>query len=52
LLADEAYSYNHPPLRNLGQLGYKHRARANVVFFDGHAAATALRQTNALALKF
>ena len=54
LIADIAFSYNHPPIQSLGpdQVGYKHDARANYVFFDGHAAAESLQQTNALVVKF
>ncbi|MEJ2366828.1 MAG: tetratricopeptide repeat protein, partial [Acidobacteriota bacterium] len=39
LIADIAYEYNHPPLRELGpdQAGYKHRGKAQKVIFDGPA---------------
>lgn len=54
LIADIAYQYNHPPLRQLGpkQTGYKHRGRAQLVFFDGHAEPRTLSQTNNLILKY
>jgi prepilin-type N-terminal cleavage/methylation domain-containing protein/prepilin-type processing-associated H-X9-DG protein len=54
LIADVAFSYNHPPIVKLGpdQVGYKHDSRANYVFFDGHAAAESLQQTNTLLVKF
>jgi prepilin-type processing-associated H-X9-DG protein len=54
LIADIAYPYNHPPIKTLApdQVGYKHDARANMSFFDGHAAAHATSQTNTLTLTF
>lgn len=54
LISDIAYEYNHPPLRELGpdQAGYKHRGRAQIVFFDGHAEPRTLSQTNNLILKY
>ena len=54
LIADVAFSYNHPPLQTLEpeQTGYKHQGKANLLFFDGHAAAHSRRQTNGLVLKF
>jgi prepilin-type N-terminal cleavage/methylation domain-containing protein/prepilin-type processing-associated H-X9-DG protein len=54
LLADVAFTYNHPPLRTLAnsQMGYKHRGKANIVFFDAHAASYSLKQTNGLAISF
>jgi prepilin-type processing-associated H-X9-DG protein len=54
LIADIAFGYNHPPIRRLDpdQVGYKHDNKASTVFFDGHAAALSLRQTNDVILKF
>ena|SRR5579859_4108571 len=54
LLADIAYPYNHPPLQTLdaSQTGYKHDAKATMLFFDGHAQRESVTQTNALILKF
>jgi len=54
LIADIAWAYNHPPIRRLDadQVGYKHDNKAALVFFDGHAAPTSLRQTNDIILKF
>jgi prepilin-type processing-associated H-X9-DG protein len=54
MIADIAHTYNHPPLRSLqtNHAGYKHSTRANMVFFDGHASAHWLRQTNDLVVKF
>ncbi len=54
LLADIAYSYNHPPIERLNpdQVGYKHDNRASLVFFDGHAAATSMTQTNSVNIQF
>lgn len=54
LIADIAYKYNHPPLRELHQeqTGYKHDGRAEMVFFDGHVAAVSMKQTNGLVLDF
>jgi prepilin-type N-terminal cleavage/methylation domain-containing protein/prepilin-type processing-associated H-X9-DG protein len=54
LLADVNFTWNHPPLRSLepNQMGYKHRRRANLLFFDGHLAPHTLRQTNQLLLNF
>jgi len=54
LIADIAFTYNHPPIRQLDadQVGYKHDNKASLVFFDGHAAATSLGQTNDIILKF
>ncbi|MGA2656602.1 MAG: glycosyltransferase [Verrucomicrobiota bacterium] len=54
LIADIAYPYNHPSIDRLAndEIGYKHLHKANILFFDGHVAAYALRQTNGLAVKF
>jgi len=54
LLADIAFTYNHPPIERFDpdQVGYKHDNRANFIFFDGHATATSVQQTNALMVKF
>ena len=54
LIADIAYEYNHPPLTRLEpeETGYKHRKKAQIVFFDGHAEARALRETYNLVLKY
>ncbi len=54
LLADIAYEYNHPPIDVLtpDHIGYKHSSRANILFFDGHGVAVALKQTNTLVLNF
>ena len=54
MIADIAYSYNHPPLLTLAasQTGYKHSRRANMLFYDGHVSAHSLSQTNGLVLNF
>ena len=54
LLSDISYTYNHPPIQSLEPnfIGYKHDQRANMIFFDGHAARNALQQTNHLAVQF
>jgi prepilin-type N-terminal cleavage/methylation domain-containing protein/prepilin-type processing-associated H-X9-DG protein len=54
LLADIAAPYNHPPIKSLGakEVGYKHDAKAIMVFYDGHAAKVAAQETNAFILKF
>ncbi len=54
LVADIAYSYNHPPLQRLDpdETGYKHSQRANMLFFEGHVAPQSLLQTNSLVLQF
>lgn len=54
LVSDIAFAYNHPPIERLDpdQVGYKHDARANLVFFDGHASVTSTAQTNTLVVKF
>jgi prepilin-type N-terminal cleavage/methylation domain-containing protein/prepilin-type processing-associated H-X9-DG protein len=54
LIADIAFGYNHPPIRQLDpdQVGYKHDNKASTVFFDGHARALSQRQTNDVILKF
>jgi prepilin-type N-terminal cleavage/methylation domain-containing protein/prepilin-type processing-associated H-X9-DG protein len=54
LLADIAYTYNHPPILKLGpdQVGYKHDDRANYIFFDGRAAQESVQQTNTLKVQF
>jgi len=54
LIADIAFSYNHPPIRRLDpdQVGYKHDNKASLVFFDGHGATASLRETNSISLKF
>jgi prepilin-type N-terminal cleavage/methylation domain-containing protein/prepilin-type processing-associated H-X9-DG protein len=54
LIADVAFAYNHPPIQrpDPDQVGYKHDNKANVVFFDGHAAANSVSQTNRITVKF
>jgi prepilin-type N-terminal cleavage/methylation domain-containing protein/prepilin-type processing-associated H-X9-DG protein len=52
LIADELFSYNHPPLKALDLVGYKHRGHANFVFYDGHVASLTPKQTNDLVLQF
>lgn len=54
LMADIAYEFNHPPIRYFApiQTGYKHRDRAQILFFDGHASAHSLNQIDGLVLKF
>jgi prepilin-type N-terminal cleavage/methylation domain-containing protein/prepilin-type processing-associated H-X9-DG protein len=54
LVADVAFTFNHPAIERLDadQVGYKHDNRANIVFFDGHAAASSIQQTNILMVKF
>jgi prepilin-type N-terminal cleavage/methylation domain-containing protein/prepilin-type processing-associated H-X9-DG protein len=54
LLADIAFTYNHPPVLRLAQdqIGYKHDNKANMLFFDGHAERESLSQTNNLVVKF
>jgi prepilin-type N-terminal cleavage/methylation domain-containing protein/prepilin-type processing-associated H-X9-DG protein len=54
LIADDAYTYNHPSIDRLAndEVGYKHSNRANILFLDAHAAAYSLKQTNGLAVKF
>jgi prepilin-type N-terminal cleavage/methylation domain-containing protein/prepilin-type processing-associated H-X9-DG protein len=54
LLADIPHGWNHPPLRGLdtSHIGYKHRGRANLLFFDGHAGTRRPQQTNELLLNF
>lgn len=54
LIADIAYEFNHPPIRYFApiQTGYKHRDRAEILFFDGHVSARSLEQTKDLVLKF
>jgi prepilin-type N-terminal cleavage/methylation domain-containing protein/prepilin-type processing-associated H-X9-DG protein len=54
LAADIAWDYNHPPIETLEykQTGYKHSARANIAFFDGHVAAVSMNQTNTLSVNF
>jgi prepilin-type N-terminal cleavage/methylation domain-containing protein/prepilin-type processing-associated H-X9-DG protein len=54
LAADITYTYNHPPIQVLApnHIGYKHRDRANMLFFDSHVAPHSLRQTNGLTVKF
>ena len=54
LLADVAYTFNHPAIDRLAadQVGFKHDNKANIVFFDGHAAPNSAQQTNTLILKF
>ena len=54
LVADIAFTYNHPPIERLDpeQVGYKHDNKANYVFFDGHASPESVLQTNTLAVKF
>ncbi len=53
-LGDVISSYNHPPVEMLSgdQISYRHSARANFLFFDGHVAATTQSQTNDVVLKF
>jgi prepilin-type N-terminal cleavage/methylation domain-containing protein/prepilin-type processing-associated H-X9-DG protein len=52
LVADLAFVYNHPPLRTLAptQVGYKHGAKANILFFDGHVTQHSVNETNKLLL--
>jgi prepilin-type N-terminal cleavage/methylation domain-containing protein/prepilin-type processing-associated H-X9-DG protein len=54
MVADIAFGFNHPPIQRLDQdqVGYKHDGKANIAFFDGHAAANSLVQTNTLILNF
>ena len=54
MIADVAFTYNHPPILRLDpdQVGYKHDNRANIIMFDGHAAADSTLQTNTLMVKF
>src|SRR5690349_20733606 len=54
LLSDISYTYNHPAIQTLEAyyIGYKHDHRANMIFFDGHAARNALQETNNLVVKF
>lgn len=54
MIADIAYTYNHPPLETLQtyHAGYRHADRANMVFYDGHVAPHTLQDTNQLILKF
>jgi prepilin-type N-terminal cleavage/methylation domain-containing protein/prepilin-type processing-associated H-X9-DG protein len=54
LLADIDFTHNHPPLQTLAgsQAGYKHGQKANMLFFDGHAASYSLKQTNGLVTLF
>jgi len=54
LAMDLAFRWNHPPLRGLSTnyAGYKHKGRANILFFDNHVAALSIKQTNNLTLQF
>ena len=54
LLGDIAFSYNHPPIERADpdQVGYKHDTRANLIFFDGHAARAGTTETNSFIVKF
>lgn len=54
VIADVAYTYNHPPLRTLQShhVGFKHQAKANFLFYDGHVSPNAPSQTNHIHLKF
>jgi prepilin-type N-terminal cleavage/methylation domain-containing protein/prepilin-type processing-associated H-X9-DG protein len=54
LVSDVAASFNHVIVNSLlpYNLGYKHASRANMLFFDGHVAPTALFQTNGLIVNF
>jgi prepilin-type N-terminal cleavage/methylation domain-containing protein/prepilin-type processing-associated H-X9-DG protein len=54
LLADIAFEWNHPPIPTAqpDHVGYKHSGRANILSFDGHGAATSLRQTNTVMVDF
>lgn len=54
LITDIASAHNHPPVRSFetNQAGYRHRDRANMLFFDGHVASCSVRQTNGLILNF
>ncbi|HWQ93428.1 MAG TPA: prepilin-type N-terminal cleavage/methylation domain-containing protein [Clostridia bacterium] len=54
LAMDLAHRWNHPPLRGLSTnyAGYKHKGRANILFFDSHVAALSIKQTNDLTLAF
>jgi len=52
LMADIAYTWNHPPLPSFAtnRVGYKHDKRANMVFFDAHVAPYSAQETNTLTL--
>jgi prepilin-type N-terminal cleavage/methylation domain-containing protein/prepilin-type processing-associated H-X9-DG protein len=54
LVADIDFTYNHPPLQTLekSEVGYKHRQKANIFFFDAHVATCSLRQTNGLVMRY
>lgn len=54
LLGDLAYTYNHPPLETVEtyHAGYKHKAKCTMIFFDTHASALSLKQTNDVVVKF
>jgi prepilin-type processing-associated H-X9-DG protein/prepilin-type N-terminal cleavage/methylation domain-containing protein len=54
LAADIDFHYNHPPITSLrpDQVGYKHSRKANILFFDGHAAAYAEAETRGLTVAF
>jgi prepilin-type N-terminal cleavage/methylation domain-containing protein/prepilin-type processing-associated H-X9-DG protein len=54
LIADVVHTYNHPPIEALApyHIGYKHKANANIVFYDGHVAGHSQKRTNNLVVKF
>jgi prepilin-type processing-associated H-X9-DG protein len=54
LIADVCYRYNHPAITGLdaGQVGFKHNARANMLFFDGHVSGCTEAETKGLRLSF
>jgi prepilin-type N-terminal cleavage/methylation domain-containing protein/prepilin-type processing-associated H-X9-DG protein len=54
LIADVSWPYNHPAITviSTNQVGFKHSARANMLFYDGHVAATSTFQTNNVILSF
>ena len=54
MIADIAFAYNHPPIKrpDPDQVGYKHDSKANIIFFDGHAAANSVLQTNTVTVNF
>jgi prepilin-type processing-associated H-X9-DG protein len=54
LIADIAYSYNHPPLETLQtyHAGYRHSDQATMVFYDGHVGRHTIQETNQIILKF
>jgi prepilin-type N-terminal cleavage/methylation domain-containing protein/prepilin-type processing-associated H-X9-DG protein len=54
MVGDVVHTYNHPPLETLQRyhVGYKHRERANFVFYDGHVTGRSVLQTNGMRLEF